>query len=281
MTEQPAAPAADVPALLASARALHCRLPDRDECIQFRCGFWPCLPSLLAAALEQVTAERDQYARLYASEQKRTNRRQEDLDKVTAERDAVNAALERERAEGDQRAMRIYELRRERNALADALDRVRALAERYREGNTVGLIRSLVADEILAAAAPAQPQPEPADVVELTREEGRALFHRKAQEVAGMHGEEFLAAYDRGDIGPDDGPGIAELILLIPFARTVEARPGSSALPGDDRLRYCSAGHLGCPGDGDQAEPCDNCGQTECVGWCPVVQPGDGEGGGQ
>jgi hypothetical protein len=57
-----------------------------------------------------------------------------------------------------------------------------------------------------------------AGVIELTREEGRALVDREAQRVLGVGVEEFLARYDAGELDLDDEDTLA-LVLLIPFAR--------------------------------------------------------------
>lgn len=57
-----------------------------------------------------------------------------------------------------------------------------------------------------------------AGVIELTREEGRALVDREAQRVLGVGVEEFLTRYDSGDLDLDDEDTLA-LVLLIPFAR--------------------------------------------------------------
>ncbi len=55
-------------------------------------------------------------------------------------------------------------------------------------------------------------------VVELTREEGRAMLEKRTRRVLGMSLEEFEAAYDSGALSRerDDVIGLA---LLLPFAR--------------------------------------------------------------
>ena len=55
-------------------------------------------------------------------------------------------------------------------------------------------------------------------VVELTLEEGRAMLDERCRAELGISVDEFLAAYDRGEIDHCDSPG-GDLIMLIPFAR--------------------------------------------------------------
>jgi hypothetical protein len=57
------------------------------------------------------------------------------------------------------------------------------------------------------------------DVVEATREEGRALLDRAAREVLNMSGGEFLAKWDAGEFEDADDPAITRVAMLIPFAR--------------------------------------------------------------
>lgn len=57
-------------------------------------------------------------------------------------------------------------------------------------------------------------------VVELTREEGRALFDRHARELLGISGEEFLRRYDAGEFD-ECAEEVVELRMLIPFFREV------------------------------------------------------------
>lgn len=53
----------------------------------------------------------------------------------------------------------------------------------------------------------------------LTREEGRALFERRAQEWMGMSGEEFIRKLEAGEIEDPDRTDVIMLALMIPFAR--------------------------------------------------------------
>jgi hypothetical protein len=55
-------------------------------------------------------------------------------------------------------------------------------------------------------------------VVELTREEGRAMLGERTQRVLGMTLEEFEAAYDAGKLDMDS-PEVEQLVMLLPFAR--------------------------------------------------------------
>ncbi len=58
-------------------------------------------------------------------------------------------------------------------------------------------------------------------VNELTVEEGRAFFDEVARHTLNMSGEEFLAAWDRGQYQSDldSYPGLVKLAMLIPFGR--------------------------------------------------------------
>ncbi len=60
-------------------------------------------------------------------------------------------------------------------------------------------------------------------VVELTREEARALFDARAREWMGMSGEEFLRRYDAGEFDEifddPDHPEVLDLVMMRPFAR--------------------------------------------------------------
>ena len=55
-------------------------------------------------------------------------------------------------------------------------------------------------------------------VVELTREEGRAMLEQRVRRVLGISLEEFEAAHDAGtlDMSRSD---IIGLVMLLPFAR--------------------------------------------------------------
>lgn len=57
------------------------------------------------------------------------------------------------------------------------------------------------------------------EVRELTREEGRELFDRTARQYMGMSGEEFLRAWDAGEIKNPDRPEVMRVVFAIPFAR--------------------------------------------------------------
>ncbi len=57
------------------------------------------------------------------------------------------------------------------------------------------------------------------DVVEVTREEGRAILDRAAREALNISGEEFLARWDAGQYEDDDNPAVTRVAMLIPFAR--------------------------------------------------------------
>lgn len=56
---------------------------------------------------------------------------------------------------------------------------------------------------------------------ELTQEQGRALFERRCQELLGITGDDFLAAYDSGEAWAwtDRDDQVTELSMLVPFAR--------------------------------------------------------------
>jgi hypothetical protein len=60
---------------------------------------------------------------------------------------------------------------------------------------------------------------EEVEVVEATREEGRALLDRAAREVLQISGEEFLARWDAGEYESADDPAVTRVAMLIPFAR--------------------------------------------------------------
>jgi hypothetical protein len=57
------------------------------------------------------------------------------------------------------------------------------------------------------------------EVVEVTREEGRALLDRAARDELGMPGDKFLAKWDAGDYDDADDPAVTRVAMLIPFAR--------------------------------------------------------------
>jgi hypothetical protein len=57
------------------------------------------------------------------------------------------------------------------------------------------------------------------EVVEATREEGRAILDRAAREVLNISGDEFLAKWDNGEYRDADDPAVTRVAMLIPFAR--------------------------------------------------------------
>lgn len=66
-----------------------------------------------------------------------------------------------------------------------------------------------------------------ADVRELTYDEGRALLDKTARRLLGMSGEEFIAAWDSGEIAWDlPSTAINSVAILLPFARRVRAPTG-------------------------------------------------------
>lgn len=54
--------------------------------------------------------------------------------------------------------------------------------------------------------------------IEMTPEQGRALFDERARRHLGMSGPEFIAAYDAGLLDEED-PHVGHLVMLLPFAR--------------------------------------------------------------
>jgi hypothetical protein len=57
------------------------------------------------------------------------------------------------------------------------------------------------------------------EVVELSREEGRAMLDRAARQDLGISGDEFLAKWDAGKYEDADDPAVTRVAMLIPFAR--------------------------------------------------------------
>jgi hypothetical protein len=55
-------------------------------------------------------------------------------------------------------------------------------------------------------------------VVEIDHSEGYKLLDKAARSKLGMTGEEFLQAYDRGDLDRSE-LAVLEVEILIPFAR--------------------------------------------------------------
>ena len=56
-------------------------------------------------------------------------------------------------------------------------------------------------------------------VREATREEGIALFDKRARKLFGISGEEWLRRWDAGDYRDSDDSNVVTLAMLIPFAR--------------------------------------------------------------
>lgn len=61
-------------------------------------------------------------------------------------------------------------------------------------------------------------------VREASREEGRALFDRRARKLFGISGVEWLERYDRGDYRFSANPNVTTMVILIPFAWPVRSR---------------------------------------------------------
>ncbi len=61
----------------------------------------------------------------------------------------------------------------------------------------------------------------------LTAEEGRIYFDRRAHELLGISGEEFLHRWDAGEYRPvpdtREGRKIGRLVMLLPFTRPTPA----------------------------------------------------------
>jgi hypothetical protein len=57
------------------------------------------------------------------------------------------------------------------------------------------------------------------EVVEVTREQGRAMLDRAARDELGMSGDQFLSKWDAGDYDDTDDPAVTRVTMLIPFAR--------------------------------------------------------------
>jgi hypothetical protein len=57
------------------------------------------------------------------------------------------------------------------------------------------------------------------EVVEVTREQGRAMLERAAKEELGMSAEQFLAKWDAGGYEDTEDPAVTRVAMLIPFAR--------------------------------------------------------------
>src|SRR6478672_10665576 len=56
-------------------------------------------------------------------------------------------------------------------------------------------------------------------IVELSEDEGRALFERQARKYMGMSGDEFLRKWDAGEIEDPDRSEVLTVVFLIPLVR--------------------------------------------------------------
>lgn len=54
-------------------------------------------------------------------------------------------------------------------------------------------------------------------VQELDADEGRALLDRQARRYLGMSGDEFVRAWERGELDPDASADVARVAMLLPF----------------------------------------------------------------
>ncbi|MBI3213164.1 MAG: hypothetical protein HYZ38_05050 [Mycobacterium sp.] len=69
--------------------------------------------------------------------------------------------------------------------------------------------------------SPTESQVNDAEVIELTAEQGAALFDQTARAYMKMSGPEFLELWNAGkfdDTDWDDIPGLAEVAIALPFA---------------------------------------------------------------
>jgi len=57
------------------------------------------------------------------------------------------------------------------------------------------------------------------EVVEVTREEGRAMLDQAAREALNISADEFLRKWDAGEYEDADDPAVTRVAMLIPFAR--------------------------------------------------------------
>jgi hypothetical protein len=55
-------------------------------------------------------------------------------------------------------------------------------------------------------------------VVQLTRDEGRALVDQEVRRVLGIDVDELIRRFDAGELNVDD-EDILDLVMLLPFAR--------------------------------------------------------------
>ncbi len=56
-------------------------------------------------------------------------------------------------------------------------------------------------------------------VKELTPEESRELFNRQAERYLNMTGDEFVRAWDAGELDPDSSPDVMRIAMLLPLVR--------------------------------------------------------------
>ncbi len=73
-------------------------------------------------------------------------------------------------------------------------------------------------------AAKRRREPRLPKVEFLSPEEARALFDENARRELGMSGDEFIAAWDRGDFNfdPDYSDAVGHLWMLMPMGRARE-----------------------------------------------------------
>lgn len=57
------------------------------------------------------------------------------------------------------------------------------------------------------------------EVVELSRQEGRAMLDQAARDTLGISADEFLSKWDAGEYEDSDDPAVTRVAMLIPFAR--------------------------------------------------------------
>jgi hypothetical protein len=56
-------------------------------------------------------------------------------------------------------------------------------------------------------------------VVEMNESDGRAMFDDVSRDLLSVSGEQFLAAWDRGDYESDERDEVTHVAMLIPFGR--------------------------------------------------------------
>lgn len=58
-------------------------------------------------------------------------------------------------------------------------------------------------------------------IKELSTKEGRELFDKATRYYLGISGKEFIERLDAGEFeDPDEDPDVAEVLALVPFARS-------------------------------------------------------------